>query len=163
MPAPCCEKELDGRRYRCYFELTLHVIGGKWKPIILFQLGVAGVMRFSDLRRGMPGITERMLSRQLKELAADNLVHREVYKEVPPRVEYWLTEHGKTLMPILLALREWGADFERLALARAGRTGAFSAPHYEQAEAPPMACGELEEVLREDATGELRRTEELPV
>ncbi|GAB7079234.1 winged helix-turn-helix transcriptional regulator [Megalodesulfovibrio paquesii] len=138
----CLEKELDGRRYRCYFELTLHVIGGKWKPIILYQLAVAGVMRFSDMRRSMPGVTERMLSRQLKELAKDGLVHREVYKEVPPRVEYWLTDQGKTLMPILLALREWGAGFEQQALARSGRSGLFSAPGYEQAAAPPQSCGE---------------------
>ncbi len=130
----CREKELDGRRYRCFFELTLQVIGGKWKPIILYHLGVNSVMRFSDLRRSMHEITERMLSRQLKELAKDGLVHREVYKEVPPRVEYWLTDHGKTILPILIELRDWGADFERRVLERTGRVGAFDAPGYETAE-----------------------------
>lgn len=169
MAAPCCEKELNGRRYRCFFELTLDVIGGKWKPIILYHLGICGVQRFSDLRRSMPGVTERMLSRQLKELATDGLVHREVYKEVPPRVEYWLTAQGKTLMPILLALRDWGAEFERLSLERDGRHGEFNAPRYEQATLPAMANGACGVAARETAgdaeeeRGELARTEELSV
>ncbi|WP_081696819.1 winged helix-turn-helix transcriptional regulator [Megalodesulfovibrio gigas] len=169
MAAPCCEKELNGRRYRCFFELTLDVIGGKWKPIILYHLGICGVQRFSDLRRSMPGVTERMLSRQLKELATDGLVHREVYREVPPRVEYWLTDQGKTLMPILLALRDWGAEFERLSLERDGRGGTFNAPHYEQAALPAMADAACGRAARKPAGGveeereELARAEELSV
>lgn len=133
MTSPCREKELDGRRYRCFFELTLQVIGGKWKPIILYHLGSNGVMRFSDLRRSLRDITERMLSRQLKELAKDGLVHREIYKQVPPRVEYWLTDHGQTILPILMQMRDWGEDFERRVLESQGRLGEFDAPGFEPA------------------------------
>jgi DNA-binding HxlR family transcriptional regulator len=112
MITPCKTKELRGKSYRCFFELTLAVMGGKWKPIIIHHLGISGVMRFSELRRSMAGITERMLARQLRELEADGIVHREVYREVPPRVEYSLTELGSGLVPILNQLREWGAEYE---------------------------------------------------
>lgn len=108
----CREKELGGRKYRCFFELTLLVIGGKWKPNILYHLGEAGVLRFSELRRSMSGITERMLTRQLRELEADGIVQRQVYREVPPRVEYSLTPMGQGLTPILYQLRDWGSAYE---------------------------------------------------
>ncbi|MBU4525144.1 MAG: helix-turn-helix transcriptional regulator [Desulfomicrobium sp.] len=110
---PCRVKEISGKRYRCYFELTLAVIGGKWKPIILYHLSLASAVRFGELRRGMPDVTERMLTRQLRELEADGLVHREVYREVPPRVEYSLTEMGRSLIPLLLQMRAWGVDYEK--------------------------------------------------
>ncbi len=110
---PCRVKEISGKRYRCYFELTLAVIGGKWKPIILYHLSLANAVRFGELRRGMPDVTERMLTRQLRELEADGLVHREVYREVPPRVEYSLTETGRSLIPLLLQMRAWGVDYEK--------------------------------------------------
>ncbi len=110
---PCLVKEISGKRYRCYFELTLAVIGGKWKPIILYHLSLANAVRFGELRRGMPDVTERMLTRQLRELEADGLVHREVYREVPPRVEYSLTEMGRSLIPLLLQMRAWGVDYEK--------------------------------------------------
>ncbi|WP_243310865.1 winged helix-turn-helix transcriptional regulator [Fundidesulfovibrio agrisoli] len=112
MAKACKTKELNGRQYRCFFELTLQVMGGKWKPIILYHLSEARVLRFSELRRGMPGVTERMLTRQLRELEADGLVHRTVYREVPPRVEYGLTELGAGLVPILDQLRQWGEVYE---------------------------------------------------
>jgi DNA-binding HxlR family transcriptional regulator len=110
---PCLVKEISGKRYRCYFELTLAVIGGKWKPIILYHLSLANAVRFGEMRRGMPDVTERMLTRQLRELEADGLVHREVYREVPPRVEYSLTEMGRSLIPLLLQMRAWGVDYEK--------------------------------------------------
>jgi DNA-binding HxlR family transcriptional regulator len=110
---PCKTKELNGKTYRCFFELTLQVMGGKWKPVILYHLATEGVMRFSDLRRSISGVTERMLARQLRELEADRIVHREVYREVPPRVEYSLTDLGSGLIPILKELRDWGVDYER--------------------------------------------------
>jgi len=109
---PCKTKEIGEKSYRCFFELTLLVIGGKWKPIILYQLARDGVMRFSDLKRGIPEVTERMLSRQLRELERDGLVHREIYKQVPPKVEYSLTELGRSLIPILISMREWGVAYE---------------------------------------------------
>lgn len=110
---PCSKvKEIGDKRYRCFFELTLMVIGGKWKLIILYQLAREGIMRFSDLRRAIPDTTERMLSKQLRELAQDGLIHREVYKQVPPKVEYSLTKVGCSLVPILLSMREWGLSYE---------------------------------------------------
>lgn len=111
-PKACRTKEHNGKEYRCFFELTLLVMGGKWKPIILYHLSETDVLRFSELRRGMPGVTERMLTRQLRELEADGLVHRQVFREVPPRVEYALTDLGRDLVPILEQLRQWGERYE---------------------------------------------------
>lgn len=130
MIQPCKTKELKGKTYRCFFELTLLVMGGKWKPVILYHLATEGVMRFSDLRRSIGGVTERMLARQLRELEADRIVHREVYREVPPRVEYSLTDLGSGLVPILRELRDWGVDYER----RMGGAELFAGEGYEPAE-----------------------------
>jgi DNA-binding HxlR family transcriptional regulator len=87
------------------------VIGGKWKPKILFYLGQNPVMRFGQLRDSIIGISEKMLIQQLKELVKDGVVHREVYKEVPPKVEYSLTPMGRTLIPILELLFSWGQQY----------------------------------------------------
>ena len=132
MVQPCATKELGRRRYRCFFELTLQVIGGKWKPVILYHLAQSGVLRFNELRRGIPDVTERMLTRQLRELAADGLVLRTAYPQVPPRVEYSLTGQGASLIPILLELRRWGEEYER------SRTGgeAAAGPGVEAPEPP---------------------------
>ncbi|MGE4290587.1 MAG: winged helix-turn-helix transcriptional regulator [Desulfovibrio sp.] len=108
----CGIKELGGKRYHCSFELTLQLIGGKWKPIILYKLGGGQVLRFSELRRTMPSITQKMLTQQLRELEADGLVFREVYPQVPPKVEYSLTELGRSIMPVLNQLCEWGKRYE---------------------------------------------------
>ncbi|MDQ0163808.1 winged helix-turn-helix transcriptional regulator [Bacillus alveayuensis] len=97
-----------GKVYNCEKELTLAVIGGKWKMLILWHLGKEGTKRFGELKALMPGITQRMLVNQLRELEEDLIVHRKVYPVVPPKVEYSLTEHGKSLMPILDAMYEWG-------------------------------------------------------
>ncbi len=124
---PCKTKKIGEKSYRCFFELTLLVIGGKWKPIILYQLARDGVMRFSDLKRGIPEVTERMLSRQLRELEQDGLVHREVYKQVPPKVEYSLTKLGSSLIPILISMREWGVAYEK----HLGGDALFTGEEYE--------------------------------
>ncbi|MFC6981760.1 winged helix-turn-helix transcriptional regulator [Microbulbifer taiwanensis] len=87
----------------------LEVIGGKWKGVILYQLA-DGLKRFNQLGRLMPNITQRMLTRQLRELDQDGLVHRKVYAEVPPKVEYRLTEKGQSLVPIIMQLKVWGED-----------------------------------------------------
>jgi DNA-binding HxlR family transcriptional regulator len=93
--------------YGCPVEAALDVIGNKWKGIILFHL-LTGTKRFNELRKLIPHVTQRILTLQLRELEIDNVVHREVYAEVPPKVEYSLTESGKSLEPIIIALREWG-------------------------------------------------------
>jgi len=96
--------------YRCTVEVTLAAIGGKWKAVILWHL-THKTLRFSQLRRRLPGITQKMLTQQLRELERDGLLHREVYAEVPPRVEYSLTELGWTLKPLLGMMCEWGKTF----------------------------------------------------
>ncbi len=96
----------------CPVEATLELIGGKYKALILWHLS-QGTLRFSQLRVLVKGATPKMLTQQLRELEADKLVHREVYPVVPPKVEYSLTETGCSLMPILVAMRDWGADYLR--------------------------------------------------
>jgi len=104
--------------FGCSVEAALSVIGGKWKGVILFNL-LDGTKRFNELHRKLPGITQRMLTLQLRELESDQVVHREVYAEVPPRVEYSLTEFGMTLKPILTDLRLWGDSYKsQLGLVR---------------------------------------------
>jgi DNA-binding HxlR family transcriptional regulator len=100
--------------YGCPVEATTSVIGGRWKGVILFHL-VGGTRRFNQLRRMIPSVTQRMLTLQLRELEADGVVHRKVYAEVPPRVEYSLTDFGRTLESIVLSMHEWGEAYvERL-------------------------------------------------
>ncbi|MBC7805319.1 MAG: helix-turn-helix transcriptional regulator [Akkermansiaceae bacterium] len=96
----------------CSVEATISVIGGKWKPLILHQL-LAATYRFGELHRAIPCATQQMLTQQLRELEADGIVHRKVYAEVPPKVEYSLTEYGRTLEPVLLAMHAWGQLFLR--------------------------------------------------
>lgn len=92
----------------CPVEATLNVIGGKWKAVILFHLSHDGTHRFAEMRRKIPGVSERMLTQQLRELEGDGIVHRKVYPEVPPKVEYSLTNYGQTLRPITDVMFEWG-------------------------------------------------------
>ena len=100
----------------CAVEVTLSVMGGTWKPIILFHL-LHGKKRFSELSRTIGGptrITQRMLTLQLRELEEAGIVLRTVHAEVPPRVDYELTELGRSLQPVLIALRNWGVEYARL-------------------------------------------------
>lgn len=109
-----CEMKLCGdKKYYCTVELTLHVIGGKWKPIIIYKLGREDVLRFSEMKRAIPNITQKMLTQQLRELEADGVVHREVYPQVPPKVEYSLTELGRSVLPVIHSLCDWGKDYEQ--------------------------------------------------
>ena len=92
----------------CTVEATLNLIGGKWKGVILYRLLTEQVLRFNELRRLLPNITQRMLTNQLRELEGDGLITRKVYPEVPPKVEYRLTAYGQTLKPVIQALKKWG-------------------------------------------------------
>ena len=110
--AECRLKRCQRHEYYCAVELTLNVIGGKWKPIILYHLGQERVRRFGELRQSIPNITQKMLTQQLRELEQDGLVHREVYAQVPPKVEYSLTSFGRSIMPVLHSLCQWGQSYE---------------------------------------------------
>ncbi len=91
----------------CSIEQTLAVIGGKWKVTIVTSLAKCD-HRFTDLKRQTPGVTQRMLTRQLRELESDGIVHRKVFQQVPPKVEYSLTPYGHSLVPVLEKMAEWG-------------------------------------------------------
>lgn len=96
----------------CPVSATLNLVGGKYKALILWHLAEKK-LRFSQLNKLIPGATAKMLTQQLREMEAQNLVHREVYPIVPPKVEYSLTDLGVSLMPVLVAMRNWGADYLR--------------------------------------------------
>ena len=110
MDAPA---EMRKRRHEnptlCPVEAALARIGGKWKGLIVLRLLVR-TRRFNELQRSLEGCTQRMLTHQLRELEADGIVHREVFREVPPRVEYSLTPIGRDLAPVIRAMCEWGQD-----------------------------------------------------
>ena len=97
-------------QHHCPVESTLELIGGKYKALILWHLS-EGTLRFSQLRKEISGATAKMLTQQLRELEAQKLIHREVYPIIPPKVEYSLTELGRSLMPILVAMRDWGTNY----------------------------------------------------
>lgn len=91
----------------CPVTYCLSVIGGKWKPVIIFCI-VNGVDRFGAMQRAVPGITKQMLTKQLRELEADKLISRKVYAEVPPRVDYTLTDKGRSILPVIAEMKSWG-------------------------------------------------------
>ncbi|WP_224814509.1 helix-turn-helix domain-containing protein [Hasllibacter sp. MH4015] len=91
----------------CPVTRCLSMIGGKWKPVILFMV-TNGVNRFGAMQRAAPGCTKQMLTKQLREMEADGLLHREIFAEIPPRVEYSLTDKGRSLLPVIGAMRAWG-------------------------------------------------------
>jgi DNA-binding HxlR family transcriptional regulator len=93
--------------YYCPVKLTADIIGGKWKPLILFYLE-GGTRRFGELQKLISGMTKKMLTQHLRELERDGIIHREVYAVVPPKVEYSLTKHGESLKPILKLMSAWG-------------------------------------------------------
>ena len=103
--------------YFCGIDAAMDVVSGKWKVLILWELHHHGIRRFAELRRGLPGVSEKMLTQHLREMEEDGLVHREVHREVPPKVEYSLTEHGRALDAALAPLGAWGTE-------RIGRIGA---------------------------------------
>jgi DNA-binding HxlR family transcriptional regulator len=92
----------------CKYDRVIEILVGKWKPIILFHLFSKGTMRFSELQKAMPDITKKMLTQQLRELEYHNIVHREIYRQIPPKVEYSITEYGKGMKTVLQVMHNWG-------------------------------------------------------
>lgn len=100
---------MKNKYYDCPIEATFGVIGGKWKAIVLYYL-IDDARRFGELMELLETVSARMLAKQLKELEADGIINRELFGEVPPRVEYSLTEYGRTLLPVITAICDWGED-----------------------------------------------------
>jgi DNA-binding HxlR family transcriptional regulator len=100
---------MKNKYYDCPIEATFAVIGGKWKAISIYYL-IEQPRRFTELLNLLETVSARMLAKQLKELEADGIINRQLYPEVPPRVEYSLTDYGKTLLPVINALCVWGED-----------------------------------------------------
>lgn len=105
----------------CPVEATLNFIDGKWKGVILYHLMLEGTLRFNELRRRVPSVAQRMLTKQLRELEEAGLLSRTVFPVVPPRVDYALTQRGESLKPVIMALKAWGdehvlCDADRLML-----------------------------------------------
>ncbi|MCA0984426.1 helix-turn-helix transcriptional regulator [Halobacillus yeomjeoni] len=97
-------------KLKCSIEYTLNKIGGKWKTVILWHLGVDGTLRYNELRRLLPGVSHKVLTQQLKELEEDGFINRVQYNTIPPKVEYSMTDLGNTLMPILEQMHIWGTE-----------------------------------------------------
>ncbi|MEI7027109.1 winged helix-turn-helix transcriptional regulator [Paenibacillus sp. y28] len=99
---------MDKNPELCKVEDTLHIIVGKWKPIIIMRLLFQGTFRFNELKRTLPGITTKTLTAQLRELEEEDIIERVIYPQIPPKVEYSITEYGRSLMPVLDSLHNWG-------------------------------------------------------
>ncbi|HBW34879.1 helix-turn-helix domain-containing protein [Desulfosporosinus sp. BICA1-9] len=102
--------KFKNNEYQCSMELTLAIIGGKWKALILWHLADK-TLRYSELRKTLPTVTPKMLTQQLRELEDSGLVKRFIYTQIPPKVEYSLTQVGKSLLPILDAMCKWGQNY----------------------------------------------------
>jgi DNA-binding HxlR family transcriptional regulator len=125
----------DPNAIHCPVEVTLSVIGGKWKPLILWHLSEGGVRRFLELQRTIPGITRKMLTQHLRELERDGVVARQIFDEMPLRVEYSLTKYGQTLRPLMRVLCDWGSKHE----AHVARNGPRPMPKVEPVTPKRMA------------------------
>ncbi len=105
------EKKIVFDENSCPVTATMKVLGGKWKPILINAIYLTAPARFGELKRSVKGITQSMLTQQLRELEDDGLISRKIYAEIPPRVEYTLTEFGLTLSPIMLSMAKWGEEY----------------------------------------------------
>jgi DNA-binding HxlR family transcriptional regulator len=107
------KKRTSGKKaVSCPVETTLRVIGGRWKVLILHHI-LEGPQRFGELRRALKGVAARTLTKQLRELESDGIIHREVHRQIPPKVEYSLNPIGRKLKPVLLAMHDLGVELER--------------------------------------------------
>ncbi len=136
-----CEVKRAGQfEFRCYFQLAMQIIGGKWKPKVLFHLSENGTVRFGVMKRGIYGISEKMLIQSLKELEKDGLVRRRVYRQVPPKVEYSLTGLGRSFIPVLDGMFEWGKSYASYLVSKEN-----NAREYE----PGTVFDNIDEMVRE--------------
>jgi len=101
---------INSNEYTCPLELTRDIIGGKWALLIIWNLSKQ-TMRFNELKKAIPKATQKMMTQHLRKLESFGIVHREVYPQVPPKVEYWLTETGRSLLPVMEVLYGWGAKY----------------------------------------------------
>ncbi|MCD8164747.1 MAG: helix-turn-helix transcriptional regulator [Bacteroides sp.] len=106
------EKFFQGQEYVCSLELAMNIIGGKWKSMIVFHLK-DGVLRSGELQRTLPQVSNKMFTQSIRELERDGVIERIVYAVVPPKVEYRLTEMGRSVLPIVLALAQWGIEISK--------------------------------------------------
>lgn len=97
--------------FKCPFDVLINMINGKWKMIILWHLNKDNFKRFGELKRIIPEASSKVLSAQLRQLESDGLIFRKVYSEVPPKVEYYITDLGKTLWPVLMSMQEWSLNY----------------------------------------------------
>ncbi len=109
-----CLNHPDREKADLVMEKVLDIIGGKWKMLVLFHLGMSGMCRFGELKRKIPGVTQRMLTLTLREMERDGIVNRKVYPEVPPKVEYRLTGQGADLKEVYVSMGKWGLKNVRL-------------------------------------------------
>lgn len=103
----------NNNKFKCHgaVQATLNAVGGKWKVLILWQL-LEKKLRFNELQKSLKSISQKMLANELRSLEANGLVHREVFRQVPPKVEYWATPYGETLKPLLMAMADWGYNHQ---------------------------------------------------
>ncbi|WP_217605784.1 helix-turn-helix domain-containing protein [Chitinophaga sp. GbtcB8] len=113
------EENAAGEKKSCPVQATIGVLSGKWKLLLLFQLR-NGEKRFGELGRALPGITPATLTSQLRELEEDGIVQRKAYAEIPPRVEYTLTEIGQSLLPVIINMEKWGLEYFKQMKGAAG-------------------------------------------
>jgi DNA-binding HxlR family transcriptional regulator len=105
------EKRIIFDENSCPVTATMQVLGGKWKSILINAIYLTAPARFGELKRSVKGITQSMLTQQLRELEDDGIISRKIYAEIPPKVEYTLTEFGLTLSPIMLSMAKWGEEY----------------------------------------------------
>ncbi|MCG8618385.1 MAG: helix-turn-helix transcriptional regulator [Desulfobacterales bacterium] len=138
-----CEIKRAGQvEFRCYFQLAMQIIGGKWKPKVLFYLSANGTNRFGVLKRGIYGISEKMLIQSLKELERDGLVNRKVYRQVPPKVEYSLTDMGRSFIPVLDGMFDWGKAYASYLVSKENTECSYT---------PGTVLENIDEMVAEDA------------
>lgn len=108
------ENKISCTNYRCEIEVTLEVLAGKWKSLIIWNLHLHDKIRYNEFRKLIPEVTQKMLTQQLRELEKNMIVEREVHNTVPPSVEYYLSDIGKKLIPIMEAMDKWGKEYVKI-------------------------------------------------